>query len=348
MIRKKRKRTEKNPEDNAKNPVIENPNTDLADSYETARNRYERWKNEDPFPSISPALLNSADILSYINAVSLIYPFYKEDLSGASYDVRIKGKVVYYEADDKNEILKIEKDLLNDGDSFDLLPNSIAFVTLEPAFRIPDYLALRFNLKITHIYKGLLLGTGPLVDPGFVGKLSIPLHNLTNNTYRFFKGDKLITMEFTKMSNNICWKSNKEYIIPTNDYIPSSIPSDRPVDKYIAKALEKDRLKHVVSSIPAAMQESKNDVKEAKDAVKAYEKRSIIQTTISILAVVSITLTLISISIGAINKANERYDELNKEYHTFQEEYSKKYDELLQKIDDLTEEIESTNSAIKP
>ncbi len=28
------------------------------------------------------------------------------------------------------------------------------------------------------VYKGLLLGTGPIVDPGFVGKLYIPLHKL--------------------------------------------------------------------------------------------------------------------------------------------------------------------------
>ena len=73
-------------------------------------------------------------------------------------------------------VQKVELNLKEKLDGFDLAPNSIAFVALEPCFRIPEYMALRFNLKIKHIYKGLLLGTGPLVDPGFSGKLFIPLH----------------------------------------------------------------------------------------------------------------------------------------------------------------------------
>ncbi len=79
---------------------------------------------------------------------------------------------------------------------------------MSPDFRIPDYIALRFNLKITHIYRGILLGTGPLVDPGFNGKISIPLHNLTTNDYIFRGGEGLIWMEFTKLSDNAGWGKN--------------------------------------------------------------------------------------------------------------------------------------------
>src|SRR5256885_14069412 len=72
-------------------------------------------------------------------------------------------------------------------------------------FRFPDYIAARFNLKIPNVYRGLLLGTGPLVDPGWSGRLSFPLHNLTTNDYEFPGGEEIIWMEFTKLSENDRW-----------------------------------------------------------------------------------------------------------------------------------------------
>ena len=59
-------------------------------------------------------------------------------------------------------------------------------------------MALRFNLQIRHVHRGLLLGTGPLVDPGYWGKLCIPLHNLTDEDYPISRDDGLIWVEFTK------------------------------------------------------------------------------------------------------------------------------------------------------
>jgi hypothetical protein len=46
-----------------------------------------------------------------------------------------------------------------------------------------------------------LLGTGPLVDPGFHGKLLVPLHNLTSDEYTIRGDEGLIWMEFTKTSH---------------------------------------------------------------------------------------------------------------------------------------------------
>jgi hypothetical protein len=86
------------------------------------------------------------------------------------------------------------------GDDFRLDANTIAFVTLESLMQVPSYLAVRFNLRIKHIYRGLLLGTGPLVDPGFVGRLALPLHNLTTNDYTFKGGEGLIWLEVTKLA----------------------------------------------------------------------------------------------------------------------------------------------------
>ena len=312
--------------------------TDMA-----AMAKYNVFGNHDPYPTIMPALLNSADIAAYVKATALIYPFYEEKLKGASYDVTIKGRVVYWKYTESGTIETRKTDLLNKGDCFDLEPNSIAFVTLEPMFRIPTYLALRFNLKITHIYKGLLLGTGPLVDPGFCGQLSIPLHNLTSNTYRFFYGEELISMEFTKMSPNTAWLPNSYPLqTPHNEkYIEDVITSDRTVEDYITKAIRKDRLNYVISSIPDAVNDCKNEVRSANKAVSSVKREARIQAVVSVVAVCSLVISAVGFSLNAINKANDRYDALNSEYAEMKLTLESEISQLQEDIQQLTVSLEN-------
>lgn len=306
-----------------------------------AKKRHNKYGRVDPYPSIAAALLNSADIAAYVKATALIYPFYEKKLQGASYDVTIKGPVVYWKFADSGEVEKKTIQIEKRGDSFDLEPNSIAFVTLEPTFRIPTYLALRFNLKITHIYKGLLLGTGPLVDPGFSGKLSIPLHNLTSNTYRFLYGEELITMEFTKLSPNIAWIQDSNFIKSHDEcYVENLIKSDRTVDEYIAKALEKDHLGKVISSIPDAVEGCKKEVRSANKAVKKMQQVSLAQAAISIIAVCGLVFSAVTLSLNAINKANDRYDSLYKEYMNMKMTSESRIDSLQNNIEQLINEVD--------
>ncbi|GHT84565.1 hypothetical protein FACS1894137_07780 [Spirochaetia bacterium] len=233
-----------------------------------ADKQFQTWGSRDPWPDIPCALLNSEDILKYVLATGMICPFYPDNLSGASYEVSIGGLLIYWNENGK----KIKKEL-KDDDTFILEKNTIAFITLEPKFQIPDYMALRFNLKIKHIYKGLLLGTGPLVDPGFVGKLSIPLHNLTANRYKFNIRDKLIKMEFTKLSENPAWSSKVQYrkdesFVILNDY--SSKP--RIVDDYITSALEGCTSVSIQSSIFDSMRKAESSAKNAELSVKKTEQ----------------------------------------------------------------------------
>ena len=159
----------------------------LALTDEEAQRRFERYRSVDPFPEIPPALLNSADIYDYVRMTSILHPFHRGDLKSGSYEAGIKGRCVWW--DDKG--IRQTINIREGADEFKLSANSIAFVQVEPKFRLPDYIVLRFNLKITHVHRGILLGTGPLVDPGFVGRLLIPLHNLTTSDYLFKMGDGL-------------------------------------------------------------------------------------------------------------------------------------------------------------
>lgn len=79
----------------------------------------------------------------------------------------------------------------------ELPPNSLTFVTTIEKFNLARNLIARFNLKSSWVHKGLLLGTGPIVDPGFRSKIAIPLHNFSNNYIYIEYGAQIINVEFT-------------------------------------------------------------------------------------------------------------------------------------------------------
>ena len=159
----------------------------FAVSDEEAEARFEATRGADPFPDIQPALLNTADLLDYVAATGMIHPFEipaeeSEMLKPASCGIRLAGDVVYWDTEKVAE-QKVKR-TLEPGEDLTLKRNSIVYVTLEPMLRLPDYIAARFNLTIRDIYRGILVGTGPLVDPGFTGRLSLPLTISPSTTTR--------------------------------------------------------------------------------------------------------------------------------------------------------------------
>src|SRR5688572_16209879 len=141
------------------------------ESLEAVEKKFETYKDLDPFPQIPPALLNSADIADYIKETGMVHPFDPTQLAGATLGLKIGGLIIYWAKGKRiKEDIGIKK-------KFILKSNSIAYVSIAEELRLPNYLIARFNLRVGNAYKGILLGTGPIVDPGFEGRLSIPLHN---------------------------------------------------------------------------------------------------------------------------------------------------------------------------
>jgi deoxycytidine triphosphate deaminase len=234
-----------------------------------AEARYARWKGRDPYPDIPSALLNSADFVDYVSATGMIHPFEPQDrrLKPASYLVDIGGPYVYW--DRNGEKVRGE---LTSGKAFTLPRNTIAFVSLQPNFRLPEYIAFRFNLQIKYIHAGLLVGTGPLVDPGFVGSLLLPLHNLTDNDYAISVDDGLVWMEFTKVSPVTRWsdwtqgkpdEGGEQEALPApvraGVYAPFPEAKKRrtTIDPYLIAAFPGS----IRSSIPAEIEKSRRSVR---------------------------------------------------------------------------------------
>lgn len=237
--------------------------------------KYAEFKSKDPFPEIAPSLLNSADILKYVLFTGLIGDFECGDLLGATYNCRVSGEYLYY-----NRCKQVCSRPANNEQDIKIGPNSITYVAVKNVFRIPDYIALRFNLRVSHVYKGLLLGTGPIIDPGFVGQIYIPLHNLTSNTYYIKPGAPLISVEFTKLSTHPSWNCEtskySELIrkMKSADYIHKNITPNRSLYDYIDRALnEKDFYrdpglpKSISSAVTDDMESIRLDIEEHKNLI---------------------------------------------------------------------------------
>src|SRR6266853_4752139 len=217
----------------------------------TIREKYEEHKSRDPYPEIPAALLNSAHIKKYADKIGLLDPFESDRRKSASYEIPFYGTVYIWDAKTKK---KEASEITTQGKTFTVEPNSIAYIYLATTFYLPDYIAVRFNLKITQVHRGLLLGTGPLVDPGFCGRLLVPLHNLTSNSYRLVGGDGLIWVEFTKVSPTTDGVSGDYKAFPDRK-------SNLTPEQYFEKANQGNP---IVSSIPDATLEARKIAEDAR------------------------------------------------------------------------------------
>lgn len=280
----------------------------FANSEEEAEDRFERTRGLDPFPEIPPALLNTADLLDYVAATGMIYPFdinwgdMSEMLKPASCGIKVGGEIIFWDTDRKGKPKKVTRQLAH-GEELKLKQNAIVYVTLEPILRLPDYMAARFNLTIRDIYRGLLVGTGPLVDPGFQGRLSLPLHNLTVNDYRIYGGEPLVWMEFTKLSPNKRWTSDTS-LSRSGHYVgfPQRKLKRRALETYLARASDEP----ITSSIPPLL---KGAEKSARNARRSANVVAFVSFVAAIAVVVGVVAALVSIY-GLVDSSNESRDRL--------------------------------------
>jgi dUTPase len=234
--------------------------------------RYEgKALKRDPFNNeeIPPSLLSAEHILKYVEKTGLVAPFYikggeKSRLKDAAYEGRI-GSVAYSYAAGKQR----PEQVFGPTDKFLKVPaNSILFVECDLDFRLPEFIALRFNLQIKHVHRGLLLGTGPLVDPGYWGKLCIPLHNLTDEDYFIHREDGLIWVEFTKTTSNL----------GSEDDPIGRPPLGKPfwnirefLDKATMPVSEAHSVVGIRSAIPTLYSAALREAEEANEAAKKSE-----------------------------------------------------------------------------
>lgn len=268
-------------------------------SREEAVDRARIYINRDPFPYIPRALLSKEHIVAYAAKTGMIYPAkginhggdkWKDDdaLKTASYETRIGHKVFRY--NEKDELVSQELELDKPG-VVTLPPNSITFVSTEDEFFLPNYIALRFNLRIKHVHRGLLLGTGPLVDPGYDKRILIPLHNLTDSAYHISTQEGLIWVEFTKTSALRKGESRSSLERELDEAHELPPTTKKELEEHLFKASGGDPIR---SSIPKA-------VTEAQRSAKLAERRSKTLQTVGVVALISIAIGLVSVLVSVLS-----------------------------------------------
>jgi hypothetical protein len=175
------------------------------------------------------------------------------------------------------------------GQTYVLPANSITFALIESRIMLPSYIAMRFNLRIKHVHRGLLLGTGPLVDPEFVGDLLIPLHNLTSDEYEINSDEGLIWMEFTKTSHIPDPSSSVGHL--------EEHKRDVGFETYFERASGNNPIR---SSIPQAIREARERVSMAERSARIASRTNQLFAGIGVLAIAAAIITLLTY-FGQIN-----------------------------------------------
>lgn len=170
----------------------------MADrSEEKAVNTYADTSNP------ASGMLSSPHIAFYVDRYGIIEEYDEKCLGPATYNMRIGGNVLTWEKGKKVEFTlgKVEDKNKNIRTKLELRPNSLTFITTIEQFNLPKDIIARFNLKSKWVHEGLLLGTGPIVDPELKANLLIPLHNFSSQDVTLYYGDQIISVEFTKTLN---------------------------------------------------------------------------------------------------------------------------------------------------
>jgi deoxycytidine triphosphate deaminase len=318
--------------------------TSTQDDTEAGR-RYNRYCRFDPFPGIPAALLNSSDIYNYVNTTGMMCPFVEGQLKSSSYAIRIGNEIVYW---DERETL-FDK-TLDTGESFTIPANSIVYIKSREKFRLPDYMAMRFNLKINNVHRGILLGTGPMVDPGFVGHLLIPLHNLTTNPYVFQESETFVWVEFTKTSPHARWdqagSSDVAYLLPDKLKLFPDSKKDLTIWQYLNEAHKGP----IRSSIPVAIGNAQIAAEDASAAARSARRwingigfGGILAFLVVMSTVFWNYINTVAPQFAAINRDLGKIDSFHSETTQSQESTQRAFNQLRDQISELRKSLSEQN-----
>lgn len=326
----------------------DDPERLLISTEKEAAELAKRWKYSDPLKEVRNSLLSSEDIVEYAKNAGVVYPFFTgggkaSRLKRASYEGRLGSKAYLYKPGRSAQITEIE--IPDRHGSLRVPPNSIVFVECDLKFRLPTYIAIRYNLQIRHVHRGLLLGTGPLVDPGYWGCLCIPLHNLTSEEYIIPRNEGLIWVEFTKTSSlgkqgvdplqkaTELKSSEDDYDVTKEGYWNARAFIERS-----AKSLVDDSVVPIRSSIPEAVAKASDKAESALKSVDSIRNIGFIAgLAIGVAIVVSVPAFLQSYN--SIYQQSKDY--VDASVATLQTQRDRDIDDLIRSRDTLSLHLES-------
>ena len=289
----------------------------------------DEWRYKDPYPNEHGILLSNRIHELCDQGLLISRDYLKDNLRPASYTLRIGDDYI----DSEGNLRRFtEKE-----DSFIFEKNSIVFVSIKEEFDLPFYIIARFNLRVNWVYDGVLLGTGPQVDPGFSGYLSCPLYNLTDADITIERGQDFATIDFQKTTTllphstlaeekkSIIESAQDKQLVPVGDELYSFYKTSR------LKPLGRRKSHKMVSSLI-----------ELREEVRTWRRLGIG----SALAFFGLTLSLLAFGSNIYRQNSE----LGRQNTDISRQISEDRNELKsakEKISELRAELDRVQTAIK-
>ena len=185
-------------------------------------------KDDNRFCDYRGPVLLAEEIKEYSTTYNLLIAsgFEIGKLKGASYSMTPDPEEAWqFNQEGQQEKVKSGTDDI--GDYFLVTRNSLVYIRVLQTLCLPYYIIGRHNLKITYAYQGLLLGTGPQVDPGYRGQLYIPLHNLTNRDVKVYIKKSFVSIDFVRTSSPIYSRG----IPRSRAFFARDYPEKRPIER---------------------------------------------------------------------------------------------------------------------
>ena len=123
-----------------------------------------------------------------------IEPFVADQIQPASYDLRIGPVAALASSHGKVDVR--EKGFL------EMAPGDFAIVVSEETLTLDNRHTGRFSLRNKWAYRGLIANTDPQIGPGFTGRLSVGLTNLTDKSIALSHLDDFLQVEFHRLSES--------------------------------------------------------------------------------------------------------------------------------------------------
>lgn len=310
----------------------------------------------DPDSDVKGGMLLSDRIKYYVERVKLIEPFDDGFLGPASYALTL-GPEYWYAENPKEH--NSTKPLLRAGDTLRVPPNSIVFVSSAETLNLPFYIAGRFNLKLKLIYEGLIVGAGPQVDPGFRGRLSCPLHNISDQAVFLNAGETFAIIDFQKTtpfaeqerwSSEITYaevrRKGETYLLKGKDGFPCiTFPVDKldrvPIKGYLPFG-------KLVSSSVAGMEEKveKNQI-EITEGLKKLDDAVNRVNLVAFVTVVVVTISLGTYFFAAVNWSRSMRDDAVKvtDENTKQQDEKQALEHRIRDLEARVKQLQTQNQS---
>ncbi len=291
----------------------------------------------DNDPKLTSSILSDKEINDYVNRNFLIEKstFNSSSLEASSYDIRVGSKGII--GGEGIEINLIQQKTL------EIPPGAYAGIVSYEKMNFPRNICARLGSKRALSYDGIILLSGSIVDPGYVGHLLFGLYNASQKKVHIRYGRKICNIVFERLSI----EPEKE-IQPEPNLLYGNFP-----DAFLDKIANMDVLPWM--QISERVKQIENITKDIIDLKARYEDvlQPIKDLTNNVKSLRD-TVSEISTQTGTLTKdmqnANKMVEENNKQINQLTSNLtllSDKYSSAIKQLDNVADDYKNQSSQIK-